>query len=518
MAPPRPPRGRVTRCALLERMEVATARRLTVVVAPAGFGKTTLLAEWFETVHVRGHQVAWLSLDDDDNEPQQLGAYLIATLSRGAEDKPGRAADLLREDPLTPMKMVQAVLLNEIAGCGREVFLFVDEFERLNSRQSIALASRLLRYAPPNLHLILGSRRQPDLPLGTLAVEEQLLTLDSGALRFAADDAQAFFAQTVGVGLDRPGVEMLNDAAEGWVAGLQLAALALQESADPAQLARDLASNRFGIDSYLDGTVFSQLPRDILEFMLSVSILDRMSAGACDAIMGAGARSWQKLDWLERHNIFTRALDIDRHWFRFHALMVDALRRRAQQQLNEELPALHRRVSHWFASRDLWPEAVRHALAGGDAEQAAEWTENCASFMIERSDVPTLLGWFSKLPAAIVNRRVRLRLAKAWVQALSYQFREARCSIEALANELATAAHDPDDSVGVLHWFGFTCRSCGGSRWDRRAHRRCATRSGTEPAGGSPGECAAVGAAFLPFRKDIWTGLRWRVRRNKASA
>jgi len=358
---------------LLERMEASTARRLTIVAAPAGFGKTTLLADWCETLRARGHQVAWLSLDEDDNNPQQLGAYLIATLSRDVEDKPGRAADLLREDPLTPMKIVQAVLLNEIAGCGREVFLFFDEFERLNSRQSIALVSRLLRYAPSNLHLILGSRRQPNLPLGTLAVEEQLLTLDSGALRFTADDAQAFFAQTDGVGLDRPGVEMLNDAAEGWVAGLQLAALALRESADPAQLARDLASNRFGIDTYLDGTVFSQLPREILEFTLRVSILDRMSAGACDAIMGAGARSWEKLDWLDRHNIFTRALDIDRHWFRFHALMVDALRRRAQQRLNEELPALHRRVSRWFASQDLWPEAVRHALAGGDAEQATEW-------------------------------------------------------------------------------------------------------------------------------------------------
>jgi LuxR family maltose regulon positive regulatory protein len=427
-------------------MEASTARRLTIVAAPAGFGKTTLLADWCETLRARGHQVAWLSLDEDDNNPQQLGAYLIATLSRDVEDKPGRAADLLREDPLTPMKIVQAVLLNEIAGCGCEVFLFVDEFERLNSRQSIALVSRLLRYAPSNLHLILGSRRQPNLPLGTLAVEEQLLTLDSGALRFTADDAQAFFAQTDGVGLDRPGVEMLNDAAEGWVAGLQLAALALRESAEPVQLARDLASNRFGIDTYLDDTVFSQLPREILEFTLRVSILDRMSAGACDVIMGAGARSWEKLDWLDRHNIFTRALDIDRHWFRFHALMVDALRRRAQQQLNEELPALHRRVSRWFASQDLWPEAVRHALAGGDAEQAAEWAENCASFMIERSDVPTLLGWFSKLPAAIANHRVRLRLAKAWVQALSYQFREARCSIEALANELARAAHDPDGS------------------------------------------------------------------------
>jgi LuxR family transcriptional regulator, maltose regulon positive regulatory protein len=441
MAPPRPPRGRIARSALLERMEATTGRRLTVVVAPAGFGKTTLLAEWCQSLRARGHQIAWVSLDDDDDDPQQLGAYLIATLSRGAEDTPGRAADLLREDPLTPMKVVQGVLLNEIAECGREVFLFVDEFERLNSRQSVALVSRLLRYAPSNLHLILGSRRQPNLALGALAVEEQLLTLDSGALRFTADDAQMFFAQAGGVRLDRPGIEMLNDAAEGWVTGLQFAALALQEGVDTTQLARDLAGNRFGIDGYLDGAVFSQLPRDILQFALRVSILDRMSVGACDAVMGAGAHSWEKLDWLERHNIFIRALDIDRCWFRFHALMTDALRRRAQQRLNEELPVLHRRASRWFASQDLWPEAVRHALAGGETEQAAEWAENCATFMIDRGDVPTLLGWFSKLPAALVKRSVRLRLAKAWAQTLSYHIREARNSLEALADELDAAAH-----------------------------------------------------------------------------
>jgi LuxR family transcriptional regulator, maltose regulon positive regulatory protein len=137
MAQPQPPRGRVTRRAPLEQLEAATTRRLTVVVAPAGFGKTTLLAEWFETICARGHRAAWLSLDDDDDDPQQLGAYLIASLSRDAENKPGWAAALLREDPRTPMKVVQAVLLNEIAECRHEVFLFVDEFERLNSRLSI---------------------------------------------------------------------------------------------------------------------------------------------------------------------------------------------------------------------------------------------------------------------------------------------------------------------------------------------------------------------------------------------
>lgn len=450
MAPPRPPRGRVTRRALLEHMEASVARRLTAVVAPAGFGKTTLLAEWFEILRTRGHLVAWLSLDDDDDDAHQLGSYLISSLSRDAEYNSGRAANLLREDPLTPMNVVQAVLLNEIAECGREVFLFVDEFERINDRPSVALVSRLLRYAPPNLHIILGSRRTPSLALGALAVEEQLLLLDSGVLRFSVDDALQFFAQTDGVRLDHRSVEMLNEATEGWATGLQLSALALREHADTATLARDLASNRFGIDSYLDGTVISQLSREMLQFSLRVSILDRMSASCCDAIMGTGARSWETLDWLERHNVFTRALDVDRCWFRFHALMADALRRRAKQQLYNELPALHRRASRWFASQELWPEAVRHALAGGEIEQAAEWAENCASFMIDRSDVPTLLGWFSKLPAVLVNRSVRLKLARAWAQTLSYRMRDAGGSLEVLADELANEADDTAGSAASL--------------------------------------------------------------------
>jgi LuxR family maltose regulon positive regulatory protein len=272
MAPPLPPRGYIARTSLREHMETALDRRLTAVVAPAGSGKTTLLAEWYQTLDARDHLVAWLSLDADDDDPQQFGAYLVATLSRDAKGKPGRAAAILQEDPLTPIKIVQAVLLNEIAEGGREAFLFVDEFEQLNSRDSIALISRLLRYAPTNLHLIIGSRREPNLPLGGLAAGDQLLVLNSAALRFTADDAQRFFAHADGVRLDRPSVEMLNGAAEGWATGLQLAALALRESADAAKLARDLASNRFGIDRYFDRTILTQLPGEMFQFALRVSI------------------------------------------------------------------------------------------------------------------------------------------------------------------------------------------------------------------------------------------------------
>jgi LuxR family maltose regulon positive regulatory protein len=441
---PRPSRVRVGRAALLQRLDSAVERRLTIVSAPAGFGKTTLLAEWHETLRERGHLTAWLSLDDDDDDPQLFGAYLLAALNREEQGVGRRAAELLSQDPLTPMKTVQAVLINDIADCNRQVFLFLDDFERVTSRPSVALLSRMLRYAPTNFHVLMGTRRDPCLPVGTLLRDEQALTLGADDLRFTGDEAQNFFSQIDGVLLDRPSIELLNESTEGWVTGLQLTSLALRDSGDAARLAREIAGNRFGIDAYLDETVFAQLPPAVLQFVMRVSILDRLCAGVCDAVMGNGARSWDKLAWLEHHNVFIRAIDRDHRWYRFHALLIEASRRRAEQQMGAELPALHRRASHWFAAESMWPEAVRHALAGGEIHQAAAWAERCASALIDRSDVHTLMGWFAKLPTDLVDRRPRLRLARAWGLTLSFRIDEATHFAQVLADDLAAGRFDAD--------------------------------------------------------------------------
>ena len=448
MTPPRPPRGRVGRQALLARLSSEIERTLTVVIAPAGFGKTTLLAEWCEVLRAKQHLVAWLSLDAEDDDPQQFGAYVLASLSRAPNGVGRHAEALLRNDPLTPGKTVISVLLNEIATCGWQVFLVLDDFDRLTSEPIRATVSRLLRYAPENFHVLLGTRSEPSLALGQFRTQEQLLRLDAADLRFSADDAHAFFAQAAGVALDRPSVELLNDATEGWVAGLQLAALALRQTGDASRVARDLASSRFGIDAYLDETVLTQLPPPMLQFLLRTSILERLGAGVCDAVMGAGALSWETLDWLEHHNVFIRALDAERHWFRTHVLLSDALRRRAAQQLSAELPTLHRRASQWFAAEHLWPEAVRHALAGGELQQAATWAENCAMALLDRSDVRTLLGWIAKLPHELVSERSRLRLAKAWALALSLRTDEATQVVPALASDVARTRDDSSRAEG----------------------------------------------------------------------
>lgn len=449
MTPPRLAKERVGRKALIDRLSQAAEKRLTVVVAPAGFGKTTLMTECHEALRDRGDAVVWLTLDEDDDDAQLLGRYLVSALSAHAGGVGRKAAELLQDDPLTPIRIVQAVLLNEISQAGRHVFLFLDDFERIGSRESLALVMRLLRYAPANFHVFIGTRREPNLPLGALAMPDQALTLDAAALRFSNDDAQAFFEHAQGVSLDRPGVELINTASEGWVTGLQLAALALRGVDEPSRLARDLAGKKLIGDSYLYETVLSRMPPPVLQFALRASILDRFCSDVCDVVMGAGARSWEKVEWLLQHNMFIRALDDEQRWFRFHTLMSDALRRRAAAQLGRELPGLHRRASHWFARQGLWPEAVRHAIAAGDVKQAVRWAEGCAFALIDRSDVATLLGWFAKLPSELVQRSIRLRLAKAWSLTLSFNISQAERLAQELSGEIASAAANESSPAGA---------------------------------------------------------------------
>ncbi|SMG58069.1 LuxR C-terminal-related transcriptional regulator [Paraburkholderia susongensis] len=435
MIAPRLPPGCVQRLALLKRIDAQRPHSIVVVTAPAGFGKTTLLAGWSEALSAKNQPVAWLSLDAEDDDPQQVGAYLVAAFSRASEDIAGQAQQLLNNDSLTPIRTVISVLLNGIAGCGRNVFLVLDDVDRLSAKPVLAVVSRLLRYAPENMHVLLGARAEPALALAQLRAPEKLMRINADDLRFSIDDAQSFFDRAGTAPLDRDSVELLNEATEGWVAGLQLASLALDRVGDAARLASNLAGPSSGIDRYLNDTVLAHLPPVMLKFLLHTSILERLGPGVCDAIMGRGGESGEKLDWLEQHNVFIQALDERQDWYRYHALLSDALRRRLVRQKPQEVPVLHRRACRWFAAERLWPEAVRHALAAGDLDLATQWVENCAIDMLERGDPYTLLGWIGKLPPDAVQGRLRLRIAKAWALAFSLQTARASREIGAVVDE-----------------------------------------------------------------------------------
>ncbi|WP_233836070.1 LuxR C-terminal-related transcriptional regulator [Paraburkholderia sp. ZP32-5] len=449
MIAPRPPSGYVQRPALLNQFEALRPASVVLVTAPAGFGKTTLLAGWSKLLAEKKHPVAWLSLDEEDDDPQQFGAYLVAALSRAAQDIARQAQQLLSHDALTPIRMVISVLLNGIAECGRSVFLVLDEVDRLSATPVLAALSRLLRYAPENLYILLGARAEPALMLGQLRSPEKLRRIGADDLRFSLDDAQSFFDCTGTVPLDRNSVALLNDAAEGWVAGLQLASLTLVQADDAEKLAKHLASPRSGIDLYLNDTVLAHLPPPILTFLLNTSILERLNPGVCDAIMAGeesdgeeSGNSGEKLHWLEMHNVFIQPLDESQGWYRYHALLSEGLRRRLLRQMPLQVPVLHRRACQWFAAEGLWPEAVRHALAAGDSELATQWVENCAIDMLERGDPYTMLGWINRLPPDAVRGRLRLRLAKAWGLAFSLQTAQASSEINAVVDDLERAGNE----------------------------------------------------------------------------
>ncbi|MGF6506509.1 LuxR C-terminal-related transcriptional regulator [Paraburkholderia sp. 32] len=452
MMPPRLPAGCVQRPGLLRRLDERRPGHITLVTAPAGFGKTTLLAAWSEAQTRKKRPVAWLSLDGEDDDPQQLGAYLVAALCRASKEIAWQAQQLLDNDAHTPVRTVISVLINGIAAYGRGVFLVLDDVDRLSAKPVLAIVSRLLRYAPDNLHVLLGARGEPALSLSGLRSPDKLSRVNVDDLRFSLDDAQAFFDHTGNALLNRNSVELLNSATEGWVAGLQLASLGLNRIDDVAALASHLAGSRFGIDRYLNDTVFAHLPPPMLTFLLYTSILERLTATLCDDVMGGEGESGEKLDWLERHNVFIRPLDETQNWYRYHALLSDALRRRLMRQTPRQVPLLHRRASLWFARARLWREAVRHALAAGDIGQAVQWAENCAMEMLQRGDPFMLPGWIRKLPPDVIAGRLRLRLVKAWALAMSLETARASKEIGEIADEFERMARDDRSVADEVAW------------------------------------------------------------------
>jgi len=416
--PPRVPSNNVRRNGAFKNLEAQIDRALIIVAAPAGSGKTTLLTAWCDELKIRGDIVAWLSVDEDDNDAFRFSAYLVAAISRPSEELGKRTRALLHEEPRTPQNIVISTLLNDIADYAENVFLVIDDLDRLTSRPILSVVSQLLRYAPQNFHILLGVRSRSFLALGRLRIDDRLFQLDHNDLRFSVDEAVTFFSQAGFHSLSHNDIELLNSATEGWVAGLQLASLALRDSGSTLKVAQDLKQVRFSIDEYLNESVISRLPQPIQQFLLRTAILDRISAGVCDALVGRGARSSEKLEWLQRHNIFLVPLDAEREWFRYHALFSDALRKRVARQLPTELPNLHRHASTWFADMHLWPEAIKHALAAGDSLQATQWIENCGFAMANRREGRALLGWIAALPHEQVQYHQRPSLAKTQARTL----------------------------------------------------------------------------------------------------
>jgi LuxR family maltose regulon positive regulatory protein len=466
---PSPRRNLVPRPRLLERLDAGLNHRLTLVSAPAGFGKTTLLAEWVRSLAAPGFppvRIAWLSLDAGDNDPARFSAYLTEVLHRAdgrlsqeGSDTLGMAGPFLQESQLVK-------LINQVAATPQPVVVILDDYHLIAAQPIHDAVAFLIDHVPENLHLVLATRADPPLALPRLRVRGHLVELRQSDLRFTVDEAAAFLNRAMGLDLAAGDVAALEARTEGWIAGLQMAALSLQgQRQGPARQSRSdfirsfTGSHRYVLD-YLVEEVLDRQPPPIREFLLRTSILARLSGSLCDAVMANAspleqaapsnglapeiADSQAILEHLEAANLFIVSLDDERGWYRYHRLFSDLLRRRLGQSSPELLPELHRRASLWHEEQGLMAEAIDHALAAEAYERAARLIEGAAEATLMRSELATLLRWVEGLPDESVRTRPLLCVYHAWALLFSGH------SLEAVESRLALVEGERDSLAGKV--------------------------------------------------------------------
>ncbi len=427
----RPPAVRdqvVARQRLLERLRPWPGLRLSLVACPAGYGKTTLLAAWREAETAR-RPVAWLTLDDGDNDPVVLWSYVIEALRRACPTVSMPTSPQM-VGAASIVHLVLPQLVNELDAVG-EVTLILDDYHRLSdgaARESIAW---FVEHAPPALQLVLSTRTEPDLPLAALRAHAELLELRAGDLRFTCEDTDAFLNGRLGLGLAPEDVEVLVERTGGWPAGLYLAALSLRHADDRHSLVtRFGGSNRHVID-FLVTEVLQAHDSAVQTLMLRTSVLERLSGPLCDAVLEQDG-SAAVLDALSRTNLFLVPLDDEGGWYRFHPLFQQLLRVELERREPGLAPELHRRAHAWHRRHGTVGEAIGHAIEGGAYAEAAGLIEGCWLSYANTCRYDTVLAWLRRLPAEILGGDVRLLLVQAWVLSLSARRDEAALAIAAV--------------------------------------------------------------------------------------
>jgi LuxR family maltose regulon positive regulatory protein len=410
----------VPRPRLREALVRYEGRRLTLVSAPAGFGKTTLLSEWLEDRSGDGLPIAWLSLEEADNDPARFLAYLVSALRSALGEGIGEGVlASLRLPEFPPVEAVVGVLINELADVRHEeVTIVLDDYHVIYSGPVHEATSFLLEHLPGNAHLVISGRADPPLPLAKLRARDQVTEIRAAELRFTIEEATAFLKGVMGLTLSAADVAALEVVTEGWIAALQLAALSMRDREDVSGFVETFSgSNRHVLD-FLAEEVLERQPEGVREFLLKTSVLERMHATLCDTLAGRNDGQ-QMLERLEHDNLFVIALDDERRWYRYHHLFADFLRSRLQRGQPERMRELHRRAAEWYEQNGWTSEAVRHALAAQEHDRAADLVEQVARKMWNRGEVMTLLGWLEALPEETRRRRPQLLLqysaALLWV-------------------------------------------------------------------------------------------------------
>ena len=404
----------VARPELVERLASRPPSRLTLISAPAGWGKTTLLAAW-AAAEAERRRFAWLSLDARDGEGGRFWTYVVAAL-RTLEPRFGLAAlELLTAPGVDMEREAMPVLINEIEALQQPFVLALDDYHLIHSPAIHGQLAYLVEHLPAVCEIAMATRVQPPLPIARMRVRGELLEIQADALRFSAAETDALLNGLLQLDLEREQVESLSRRTEGWAAGLYLAALSLRHQEDAGGFIDDFAGDDRHIVDYLATEVLAGLPGDVRDFLLHTSILERLSVPLCDAVVG-DRQAARILPEIERSNLFLIALDERREWYRYHHLFADLLRRELERGGPALAPELHRRAAAWFLSRGDADGAIRHTIAAGDHARAAElvaghWT----AWLLERGDHGSIDAWLGALPDQLVRSDARLCVARVFV-------------------------------------------------------------------------------------------------------
>jgi LuxR family maltose regulon positive regulatory protein len=410
-------RGLVARKRLSERLRRGAESRLTLVSAPAGFGKTTLLAEWLGEKAGEDRSVAWLSLDLADNEPASFWTYVVTALQAVVPGVGSSAAELIASSPLQT-EHVLTTLLNELAAAPGEVWLVLDDYHLVDSHDLSVGVAFFVEHLPPHVHVALSTRADPELPLSRWRVRGELVEIRAADLRFTSDEAAAYLNEVAGLDLAAKDVVALEERTEGWIAALQLAALSIQGRDDVGGFIARFAGNDRYIVDYLVEEVLQHQPDPVRDFLLQSAVLDRLTGPLCDAVTGRDDGS-HMLMTLERANLFLVPLDDRREWYRYHQLFADVLRARLLAEQPDLVPQLHQRASRWYEAHDSAEEAVRHALAARDIGRAVYLMELAVPAIRRNRHEGMLLGWLKALPDDAVRRSPVLSVFRGYMLMLS---------------------------------------------------------------------------------------------------
>jgi LuxR family transcriptional regulator, maltose regulon positive regulatory protein len=395
----------VARPQLTAKLEREPGRKLTLISAPAGFGKTTLLVEWLKEREDGDRSVAWVSLDEGDNDPVRFLSYLVAALRRTVGEEFGEGVLAALRSPEPPrMEAVLGAFVNELADLPGEVGVVLDDYHVIDSENVHRIVTFVLERLPEGAHLVISGRVDPPLPLARLRARGQIIELHAADLRFTPEEAAAFLGDAMGLDLSAGDIAALEGVTEGWIAALQLAALSMRERKDVSGFIRTFSGSHRDVFDFLAEEVLERQTDRVQTFLLETSILGSLSGPLCDALTGRedGQRT---LERLERQNLLVVPLDDDRIWYRYHHLFADFLRSRLERERSEQLAPLHLRASEWYEENALVTEAVRHALFTGDHERAARLMESGVGQTWYRGEVMTLLGWLRELPKEAMLRR-----------------------------------------------------------------------------------------------------------------